>query len=128
MRLTEGVAVLACRQEERLSRDGVGGSHPPGNVGPDYPGLVDVQQIDPRDTDTEITSPTYRVTFWERRTTQATETPAFSADEYEIADAQDVHELLRWADANAGDRTYTAYVVVNKTLVRLSGQDPTAAK
>jgi hypothetical protein len=82
--------------------------------------------IDPRDTEIELTSPTYRVFFWERLTTHGETPPAYASYEFEIDDAQDVHEVLHWAEANRGDRTFTAYVVVDKTLVRLSGQDPTA--
>jgi hypothetical protein len=89
---------------------------------------MQVRPIDPRDTDIEVDSPTYRVCFWERQETNESSTPGFTSFEYEIADTLDVHEMLHWAEANAGDRAFTTYVVVDKTLVRLSGQDPTAAQ
>lgn len=87
------------------------------------------RRIDPRDTEIEVTTPTYRVFFWEPETDHGSTESGFRSDEYEITDARDVHEVLEWAVANAGDhRTFTAYVVVDKTLVRLSGRDPTAAE
>ena len=76
--------------------------------------------IDPRDTETEVTSPTYRVFFWEPQVEQG-----LMSHEYEITDALDVQEVLEWATTNAGDRTFTAYVVIDETLVRLVGRDPT---
>lgn len=88
---------------------------------------MQTQPVDPRDAEIEIDSPTYRVYFWERQVTQEGETPGFKSFEHEITDARDVHEVLRWAEANAGGGTFTAYVLVGETLVRLSGQDPTAA-
>ena len=97
----------------------------PENVCPDYAGSMQIQPIDARDTEIAIDSPTYRVFFWERHGIHESATSGFTSSEYEINDARDVHEMLRWAEVNAGNRTFTAYVVVNKALVRLSGQDPT---
>ncbi|HVF52362.1 MAG TPA: hypothetical protein VNC78_02020 [Actinomycetota bacterium] len=85
---------------------------------------MEVRPVDPRDTEIEVDSPIYRVFFWERQSDQPYS--GFKSDEYEIAEARDVHEMTQWAEANAGDRTFTVYVVVDKTLVRLSGRDPTA--
>ena len=90
-----------------------------------YPDSMHARPIDPRDTEIEVTSPTYRVFFWERHATDGNVTPGFTSHEYEIADAQDVNDVLRWAEANQSGRTFTAYVVLDKTLVRLSGSDPT---
>lgn len=88
-----------------------------------YPGLMEVRPVDPRDTDSEIESPVYRVYFWE----SLGEGPnaAFKSDEYEITGAADVYQVLRWAEANANG-TFTAHLVMDKTLIRLSGEDPTA--
>jgi hypothetical protein len=86
---------------------------------------VHVRPIDPRDTEAEVASPAYRVYFWERETTH--DDAGFRSDEYEIDGAEDVREVLDWAEANSGgNRTFTAYVVIDKTLVLLSGHDPTA--
>lgn len=86
---------------------------------------MNVQPIDPRDTEAEVTAPSYRVCFWERRTTHPDS--GFAADEYGITGAEDVNEVLDWAEANRGsNRTFTAYVVVDKTVVLLCGSDPTA--
>ena len=96
----------------------------PGNAGPDYAVSMEVRPVDPRDTEMQIDSPIFRVFFWERQSHHPDS--GFTSDEYEIAGARDVQEVMQWAEANAGDRTFTAYVVVDKTLVRLLGQDPTA--
>ena len=85
---------------------------------------MEVRPIDPRDTEMEIDFPIFRVFFWKRQSDRPDS--GFQSDEYELVNARDVHEMMQWAEANAGDRTFTAYVVVDKTLVRLSGQDPTA--
>lgn len=81
-----------------------------------------VRRIDPRDTKSEILPPRYRVYF--RESLGEGLSAALKSDEYEITGATDVFEVLRWADTNAGDRTFTVHVVVDRTLVRLSGEDP----
>lgn len=68
---------------------------------------MQVLPVDPRGTHIEIDSPTYRVYFWEQQVTQEGATPGFKSFEHEVTDARDVHEVLRWAEANAGDRTFT---------------------
>ena len=99
----------------------------PANVGHDYASSMHPRPIDPRDTEIEVTTPTYRVFFWEPQSDHGDTPSGFRSDEYEIADAEDVHEVLKWAEANAGnDRIFMAHVVVDNTLVRLSGRDPTA--
>ena len=85
---------------------------------------MDVRQVDPRDTTIEVATPTYRVYFWEP---VGGESSGFRCYEYEISDAKDVHEVLRWANGEAGTRTFTVHVVIDDTLVRLSGNDPTTA-
>jgi hypothetical protein len=87
---------------------------------------MQAQPIDPRDTDVEITAPTYRVSFWKRQGDQLD--AGFACKEYEVTDARDVDEVLEWARPNAGDgRTFNAYVMVEQTLLQVSGQDPTVA-
>lgn len=57
-----------------------------------------------------------------------------ASDEYEITEA-DVHDVIRWADDHADDRTYSLWACVphhsqeapGLMLVRLAGWDPTAS-
>jgi hypothetical protein len=83
---------------------------------------VDVRPVDPRDTRWEVSTPTYRVYFWNAD---------LVSDEYELVGARDVHEVLAWAEANAGPgRTYWLSVRVDDRngepgLLRLAGHDPT---
>ncbi|MGH2808254.1 MAG: hypothetical protein ACRDKT_13375 [Actinomycetota bacterium] len=79
--------------------------------------------IDPRDTEIQIDFPTYRVYFWERQNPHPDS--GYISYEYEIDEVADVHEVVRWAEANSGVRTFTLYIVVDKTLIRLAGDDPT---
>jgi len=76
-----------------------------------------VRQVDPREATWENETPRYRVYFW---------TASGGADENEIWGV-DVHEVVKWAEANRGDRTYSLYVCVDVDglgLVRLAGRDP----
>jgi hypothetical protein len=76
-----------------------------------------VRPVDPRDAAWEDETPRYRVYFW---------TPAGGADENEISGV-DVQEVIEWAEANRGERTYSLYVCVDLDdmgLVRLAGRDP----
>lgn len=87
---------------------------------------MEERPVDPRDTEIEISSPTYRVFFW-RHESDDGDPLAFRCEEHELIDARDVGEVLEWAEANKGRaESFTAYVVVNRTLIRLSGRDPTA--
>jgi hypothetical protein len=91
-----------------------------------------VRSIDPRDVRWEITSPTFRVYFWEPQPAPldvADHPVGYRSTEYEIRGA-DVPEVLAWADAIAPRRsTYVVYAVVDHSrergLVRLAGNDPT---
>ena len=83
------------------------------------------EPVDPR-TDAEWGSdPTvnYRVIFWVAEN---------HSDEYDLLDAEDVHAVIAWADAEARSRgsTYTLYGKVRDGeragLVWLAGIDPTA--
>ena len=60
--------------------------------------------------------------------------PDGSSDEYHLVAASDVTEVLDWAEANAGDRTYVVYVFADfgprgeeRSLFRLLGRDPNEA-
>jgi len=81
---------------------------------------VDVEHVDPRDTVWE-THPTvdYRVVFW---------SAGAESSEYDVRDAEDVHAVIAWADAEAGSRrsTYALYAKARDGLVWLAGIDPTA--
>lgn len=77
-----------------------------------------VSPVDPRDQDWEDSQPRYRVYFHE---------PNGTSEEYEVSGAN-VVEVLDWADANRGDRSYVLYACILSNglgLVRLAGQDPT---
>lgn len=82
---------------------------------------MNVQGIDPRDTEWEVDSPAYRVYLF-------TDDGGHS-DEYQLTDA-DVSEVLSWAKERAGDRQHVVYVVHDDAgslgLIRLSGADPNA--
>jgi hypothetical protein len=76
--------------------------------------------VDPRDETWELADPRYRVYFW----------AGTASDEWKVSGA-DVHEVLAWAEANRGDRTYTLYACVPQDglgLVRLAGEDPTLVR
>jgi hypothetical protein len=86
---------------------------------------MDVRPVDPRDVRWEVDSPVCRVYFWTGPTRHR-------AEEFELTGAEDVHEVLAWADENAPpDSTYTMYLVVEaggeKGLLHLAGIDPTSA-
>jgi hypothetical protein len=84
---------------------------------------VEDRGIDAR-TDRRWESPPtrdYRVVFWR----------GGSADERDLSDAEDVHDVIRWADGEAATRgaTYTLFAKVDRGddpgLVWLAGVDPT---
>jgi hypothetical protein len=107
--------------------------------GPRTPGRLlhmDVQGIDPRHDPRWETEPSrdYRVIFW--TTSRAPEGTAqeqvgWSADENDVSGAQDVHEVIHWAEREARERgaVYTLYAKVDRGdehgLVWLAGLDPT---
>jgi hypothetical protein len=76
--------------------------------------------VDPRDETWELVDPRYRVYF----------RAGTACDEWEVSGA-DVREVLAWAEANRGDRTYTLYACVPQDrlgLIRLAGADPTVVR
>jgi hypothetical protein len=78
---------------------------------------VHVRPVDPRDQLWGIGRPSYRVYFHGAQG---------ASDEYEISDA-DVPEVISWAEAQRGTRTFVLYVCVPNDglgLVRLMGSDP----
>ena len=77
--------------------------------------------MDPRDVEREVDDPTYRVVFWER------EAPGMlRSHEYDVTGAGDVEEVLAWARAGATPgQTFTIHALVDRTALRLLGDDPT---
>ena len=65
---------------------------------------MNVRPVDPRDIECEEKA-VYRVYFWSAGRTRS--------DEFELTDAADIHEVLRWIDANADGREVEALVVVD---------------
>ncbi len=86
-----------------------------------------VMPIDPRDQRWESDRPAYRVYFW--RSLGPGELSGWESDEWELTET-DVDEVLAWADAHAGGRTMSLWVVHRDAdgvgLIRLAGLDPTA--
>ena len=84
-----------------------------------------MRSVDPRDTNSEVTEPLYRVHFWRRYM------GGFASREFEVAGADSVLSVLAWANDNAADdETHVVYVVDDarsgrKCLIRLAGADPT---
>jgi len=85
-----------------------------------HDGVVRAMPIDSRDQRWEDDSPAYRVCFWQLA--------GGRSEEWELTEA-DVAEVLAWADAHAGDRTVSVWVVHQDAAglgaIRLAGIDPT---
>jgi hypothetical protein len=78
---------------------------------------METRGVDPRDETWEIKQPRYRVHFHDSHG---------ASDEYEVEGA-DVAEMLAWAEATRGHRTFVLYVCVPRDglgLLRLHGSDP----
>jgi hypothetical protein len=90
---------------------------------------MDVFPVDPRDTQWEVSHPTYRVTFW-RRDAKNQHSPGWVAEEWSIKGA-DIDQVLIWARDNAQTRSFIIYANITDPdgpgLIRLFGTDPTAA-
>jgi hypothetical protein len=75
---------------------------------------VDVEPVDPRDTEWESDQPSYRVHFWGRSSASPEIRGSMSGNhsrEYRIRGAEDVYEVIRWANGAASSlETYTLYV------------------
>ncbi len=75
--------------------------------------------VDPRTQTWEVDRPLYRVYFHDAEGV---------SDQYEVTGA-DVDEVIVWAEAQRGPRTYVLYVCVASDglgLLRLAGNDPHA--
>lgn len=79
---------------------------------------MDAISVDPRDQRWQVDEPLYRVYFHEGTT----------AFEYEVFGARDVHEVVSWAEAEKGTRTYVLFARVDNPegpgLIRLAGEEP----
>ena len=76
--------------------------------------------MDPRDIEVEWDARTYRVYFWSQDGSRC--------DEHVLSGAQDVREVVAWADANAGNRVPEIFVRHDHSpqhgLIRLAGGRP----
>ncbi|WP_432503337.1 hypothetical protein [Kineococcus arenarius] len=103
------------------------------------------EAVDPRDVSFEVEQPVYRVYFWEhtgtgytfpqRRGRELGPAQAYASrasDEHRLHEAEDVEQVLAWAQAHAAGRSFVVYVEVEehaptgrqRGLVRLHGRDP----
>ena len=93
---------------------------------------MDVVAVDERTGGAEVSFPVYRVYFFDRLYGVLSSGDAYT---YEITGANNVQQVLAWADASARGRTYAVYAVVSGewdpqrgrsmvTLLQLAGDDP----
>ena len=78
---------------------------------------MNIRGVDPRDAQWEIPQPKYRVYFHDAKG---------AAEEHEVENA-DVTDVLAWAEARKGNRTFVLYARVSRDglgLLRLAGRDP----
>jgi hypothetical protein len=73
---------------------------------------MEARRVDPRFIESEHAA-VYHVYFWSDRRRRS--------DEYELTGASDVHEMLRWADANAQGREVEVLVVIGTQSMYLVG-------
>ena len=91
--------------------------------------------MDPRDTQWEDDAPAYRVYLWHRPPPPdgvRIEDAMWHCDEHRLTGAEDVAEVIAWAQATARpDQSFTVHVEHRDGdrpgLIRLMGVDPTAA-
>jgi hypothetical protein len=90
-----------------------------------------IEPGDPFDGRWEEEARKYRIRFWAPKTGQMRTDPPLVYESYEVelSDVRDVTKVVEWARANAEERTYTIYAVVDRGpdrgLVLLLGIDPT---
>jgi hypothetical protein len=81
----------------------------------------------------EVSVPSYRVDFWRHLADELPDTPpekvGYERDSYHLSDVTDVEEVLEWARANQGEKSYVIHVMVQSGTeagtIRLHGIDPT---
>jgi hypothetical protein len=98
---------------------------------------VETRLVDPRDVTREFRAGTYRVIIWRQREARPPGhdvVVGWMASAYDLTGAQDVHEVIAWAEQEVGrdpDSRYTLWVKVEDAafgepfLMNLAGQDPT---
>jgi hypothetical protein len=93
---------------------------------------MEIHPIDPRTDLRSETPPThdYRVVFWRQRRATAGVPQVgimWEASENDVLDAQDVHEVIDWAETEARERSsvYTIFAKTESDLVWLAGIAPT---
>jgi hypothetical protein len=93
-----------------------------------------------------IPARTYRVTYWQKQvpppeSAYTAEQMGWSALHFDFADAEDVHEVIEWAevhfDENTSSESDCCYVIgvwtpegllSHPTLIQIAGFDPTVAE
>ena len=93
---------------------------------------VEVEQVDPGDVGWGHDRPAYRVHFWDRRASAGGGGTEWRSDEWRVADAREVDEVLAWAATHAAGRRVELLVEVTASaglgVVRLAGIDPTGVQ
>jgi hypothetical protein len=91
---------------------------------------MNIQPVDPRDTQWQIDDPAYRVTFWSERE-DTSGTPAWSASEFEVTgNGLEAEDVMSWArEQSKGNTQVVVYVLVDRLdsrpgLIRLAGHEP----
>ena len=84
---------------------------------------MDARPVDPRDITWEVDNPIYRVTFWRM--------DGSASDEWRLADAANVLDVLAWADARLeAGWTYQVFIETSAARglgsLRLMGPNPSA--
>lgn len=87
------------------------------------------QAIDPRYESSREENPDYRVEFWDLEVLEDGSTiDVGGSDEWILTSAEDVHEVLNWAEENANGRHFVLYARFRDGksigLIRLAGQEP----
>jgi hypothetical protein len=97
---------------------------------------MEMHLVDPRtDPRWETAAHDYRVVFWWQQKAPPRvrqEEMIWVALEYDVVDAEDVHEVIAWAENEAGSAcTYALYVKLDRDdsngMIHIAGVDPTAA-
>ena len=91
-----------------------------------------MKPVDPRNAEGEDHDPAYRVYFWESTAPPGAtdaESSMMASTEYRLSGAEDVHEVIAWAEAQVRpDQAYELFVEANLDssvrLIRVSGLCP----
>jgi hypothetical protein len=94
---------------------------------------VNIEIVDPRDTEWEGDHPVYRVYLWHQPAAPpgvAQEMMMFHCTEYRLSEVADLAEVLDWVrETVRADQTFTLYVEHRDAgrpgLIQLMGDDPT---